>query len=105
MFTTNFDKDTMPSLVWILHPTVVRTDWYGRTVFHYIAGTTSSMNKCALGRYYLELLRMSCALSLWMYAIYWTRSETDPYGKTPSRLERGTSGYKCRDRDGTWTPP
>jgi hypothetical protein len=41
MFTNNFDKQTMPQLARILAPTVQRTDWFGSTVFHHIAATTS----------------------------------------------------------------
>ena len=42
MFTNNFDKETMPSMVKIFQQTVHRTDWFGSTVFHHIAATTSS---------------------------------------------------------------
>ncbi|KAK8232324.1 hypothetical protein HDK90DRAFT_306216 [Phyllosticta capitalensis] len=56
MFTNNFDKQTMPQLFRILMPTVVRTDWFGSTVFHHIATTTSSKNKYACARYYLDCI-------------------------------------------------
>ncbi|KAF2397640.1 apses-domain-containing protein [Trichodelitschia bisporula] len=54
MFTNNYDKQTMGKLVRILAPTVVRTDWFGSTVFHHIAATTSSKNKYLSARYYLD---------------------------------------------------
>lgn len=54
MFTNNYDKQTMPSMVKILQATVVRTDWFGSTVFHHIAATTSSSNKLVCARYYLD---------------------------------------------------
>jgi hypothetical protein len=56
MFTNNYDKQTMPSMVKILSQTVVRTDWFGSTVFHHIAATTSSTNKFVCARYYLDCI-------------------------------------------------
>jgi transcription factor MBP1 len=56
MFTNNYDKNTMPSMVKIFQQTVVRTDWFGSTVFHHIAATTSSTNKYACARYYLDCI-------------------------------------------------
>lgn len=56
MFTNNFDKSTMPSTVKIFQQTVVRTDWFGSTVFHHIAATTSSTNKYVCARYYLDCI-------------------------------------------------
>jgi hypothetical protein len=56
MFTNNFDKHTMPSMVKVLQSTVVRSDWFGSTVFHHIAATTSSTNKFVCARYYLDCI-------------------------------------------------
>ncbi|OCK85001.1 apses-domain-containing protein [Lepidopterella palustris CBS 459.81] len=56
MFTNNYDKNTMPSMVKIFQQTVVRTDWFGSTVFHHIAATTSSTNKYVCARYYLDCI-------------------------------------------------
>ncbi|KAF2005715.1 apses-domain-containing protein [Amniculicola lignicola CBS 123094] len=56
MFTNNFDKHTMPSMVKILQQTVVRQDWNSSTVFHHIAATTSSANKFICARYYLDCI-------------------------------------------------
>lgn len=56
MFTNNFDKETMPSMVRIFQSTVHRTDWFGSTVFHHIAATTSSSNKYICARYYLDCI-------------------------------------------------
>ena len=56
MFTNNFDKQTMPAMVKIFQSTVVRTDWFGSTVFHHIAATTSSSNKYVCARYYLDCI-------------------------------------------------
>jgi len=54
MFTNNYDKATMPSMIKIFQQTVHRTDWFGSTVFHHIAATTSSSNKYTCARYYLD---------------------------------------------------
>lgn len=56
MFTNNFDKETMPSMVKIFQQTVHRTDWFGSTVFHHIAATTSSSNKYVCARWYLDCI-------------------------------------------------
>ncbi|KAF2182002.1 apses-domain-containing protein [Zopfia rhizophila CBS 207.26] len=56
MFTNNYDKQTMPHMVKILQHTVVKTDWFGSTVFHHIAATTSSTNKYVCARYYLDCI-------------------------------------------------
>ncbi|KAF1359749.1 apses-domain-containing protein [Lizonia empirigonia] len=56
MFTNNFDKETMPAMVRIFHQTVHRTDWFGSTVFHHIAATTSSSNKYVCARWYLDCI-------------------------------------------------
>lgn len=56
MFTNNFDKETMPSMVKVFQPTVHRTDWFGSTVFHHIAATTSSSNKYVCARWYLDCI-------------------------------------------------
>ncbi|MBE7180222.1 MAG: ankyrin repeat domain-containing protein [Terriglobus roseus] len=54
MFTNNFDKNTMPRMARTLINTVNLTDWFGSTVFHHIAATTSSKNKYYSARYYLD---------------------------------------------------
>jgi transcription factor MBP1 len=56
MFTNNFDKSTMDKMIRLLHSSVVRTDWFGSTVFHHIAATTSSKNKYLSARYYMETI-------------------------------------------------
>ena len=56
MFTNNYDKQTMPHMVKTLQQTVMRTDWFGSTVFHHIAATTSSTNKFVCARYYLDCI-------------------------------------------------
>jgi ankyrin repeat protein len=56
MFTNNFDKNTMNKMIRLLHSSVVRTDWFGSTVFHHIAATTSSKNKYLSARYYMETI-------------------------------------------------
>lgn len=54
MFTNNYDRSSMGKLVRLLQSTVQSTDWFGSTVFHHIAATTSSKNKYLPARYYLD---------------------------------------------------
>jgi transcription factor MBP1 len=56
MFTNNFDKGTMDKMIRLLQSSVHRTDWFGSTVFHHIAATTSSKNKYLPARYYMETI-------------------------------------------------
>ncbi|KAF2758303.1 apses-domain-containing protein [Pseudovirgaria hyperparasitica] len=56
MFTNNYDKLTMPSMVKVFSQTVVKMDWFGSTVFHHIAATTSSSNKYVCARYYCDCI-------------------------------------------------
>jgi transcription factor MBP1 len=56
MFTNNYDKQTMAKLVRALAGTVFKTDWFGSTVFHHIAATTSSKNKYLPARYYMDTI-------------------------------------------------
>ncbi|GAB7357787.1 hypothetical protein MBLNU459_g0606t1 [Dothideomycetes sp. NU459] len=56
IFTNNFDKNSMERLAGLLVPTVTHTEWFGSTVFHHIAATTSSKSKYACARYYLDCI-------------------------------------------------
>jgi len=56
IFTNNFDKQTMERLAGWLIRTVPFTEWFGSTVFHHIATTTSSKSKYACARYYLDCI-------------------------------------------------
>lgn len=56
MFTNNFDKNTMPSMAKTFQSTVHKSDWFGCTVFHHIAATTSSKHKYACARYYFDCI-------------------------------------------------
>jgi transcription factor MBP1 len=56
MFTNNYDKDTMRKLIQLMSSIVHKTDWFGSTVFHHIAATTSSKNKYLSARYYMDTI-------------------------------------------------
>lgn len=56
MFTNNYDKQTMESLVRLLAPTIHKEDFHRATVFHHIAATTSSKNKYTSARYYMDTI-------------------------------------------------
>lgn len=55
-FTNNYDRNTFPRLVEILHDTMFYEDQNKRTVLHHIAATTSSKSKLKAAKYYLETL-------------------------------------------------
>jgi transcription factor MBP1 len=56
IFTNNYDKNSMDRLAGWLVTTVPQTEWFGSTVFHHIAGTTSSKSKYGCARYYLDCI-------------------------------------------------
>lgn len=55
-FTNNYDRNTFPRLVEILHDTTFYEDQDKRTVLHHIAATTSSKSKLKAAKYYLDTL-------------------------------------------------
>jgi len=56
LFTNNFEKQTMPSLVQKLGVTLEAHDSHGATVLHHIAMTTNSSSKKQCARYYLDIV-------------------------------------------------
>ncbi|KAI9799755.1 MAG: hypothetical protein M1833_003874 [Piccolia ochrophora] len=56
LFTNNYEKLTMPKLIYLLLDTVQARDYYGSTVFHHIAATTNSRSKFVCARYYCEVI-------------------------------------------------
>ena len=56
LFTNNHEKMTMPKLIQLLLDTVEVTDYFGSTVFHHIAATTSSRSKFLCARYYCDII-------------------------------------------------
>ena len=56
LFTNNHEKQTMPKLVHLLSGTIKLQDYYGGTIFHHAAWTTSSHAKSKCARYYIDVL-------------------------------------------------
>ena len=56
LFTNNHEKQTMPKLVHLLSGTIKIKDYYGGTIFHHVAWTTSSHAKTKCARYYIDVL-------------------------------------------------
>ena len=56
LFTNNYEKGTMPSLVQLLISTIREHDDHGGTVLHHIAMTTNSLAKKRCARYYLDIV-------------------------------------------------
>ncbi|KAI9843490.1 MAG: hypothetical protein M1838_002608 [Thelocarpon superellum] len=56
LFTNNYEKSSMPKLIHLLLDTVEATDYFGSTVFHHIAATTSTRSKFLCARYYCDII-------------------------------------------------
>lgn len=56
LFTNNYEKKTMSSLVNLLQDNLIFRDWFGATIFHHLAETTRSKGKWKSARYYCEVL-------------------------------------------------
>jgi hypothetical protein len=56
LFTNNYEKKTMSSLVNLLQDNLTFRDWFGATIFHHLAETTRSKGKWKSARYYCEVL-------------------------------------------------
>jgi hypothetical protein len=95
MFTNNFDKQTMTALAHILAPTVQRTDWFGSTVFHHIAATTSSKNKYKSARYYIDTLVNVLAETWIPDEITRLLNATDQNGDTCVMIAARNGARKC----------
>lgn len=95
LFTNNYDKKTMPKLARILAPTVRKTDWFGSTVFHHIAATTSSKNKYACARYYFDSV-INVLLETWIPSeVTELLNKRDKNGDTALHICANTGARKC----------
>ena len=56
LFTNNFERNMMPTLVKILQITITDRDNWGATIFHHVAMTTKSQSRKKCARYYLRVL-------------------------------------------------
>lgn len=61
LFTNNYDRKSFPRLVEMLRSTIPHTDKFRSSVFHHIAATTLSRNKCIAARYYADVLLQKMA--------------------------------------------
>jgi transcription factor MBP1 len=55
LFTNNYEKKTMSSLVNLLQDNLTFRDWFGATVFHHLAETTRSKGKWKSAHYYCDV--------------------------------------------------
>ncbi|KAF2462215.1 hypothetical protein BDY21DRAFT_368316 [Lineolata rhizophorae] len=95
MFTNNFDKQTMTKMITILQPTVVKTDWFGSTVFHHIAATTSSKNKFLCARYYFDCIIAKLAETWIPDEITRLLNAQDKNGDTAIMIAARNGARKC----------
>lgn len=56
LFTNNYEKQTMPTIVQILVSTIREHDKHGGSILHHIAMTTNSLAKKRCARYYLDVV-------------------------------------------------
>lgn len=95
IFTNCFDKKTMERLAGWLIPTVGFTDWFGSTVFHHIASSTSSKSKYACARYYLDAVLNKMAEVLSPVEIEKILNIQDRNGDTAITIAARNGARKC----------
>lgn len=95
IFTNNFDKKTMDKLAQWLVETVPNTEWFGSTVFHHIAATTSSKSKYACARYYLDCILNKMAERYDPHFITSILNKTDRNGDTAITIAARNGARKC----------
>ncbi|THZ16051.1 apses transcription factor [Aureobasidium pullulans] len=95
IFTNNYDKSTMDRLAGWLVTTVPLVEWFGSTVFHHIAGTTSSKSKYACARYYLDCILSKMAENYTPTDIEHVLNMKDRNGDTAIHIAARNGARKC----------
>ena len=95
IFTNNFDKQSMERLAGWLVRTVSFTEWFGSTVFHHIATTTSSKSKYGCARYYLDSILNKMAEVYSPVDIERVLNITDRNGDTAITIAARNGARKC----------
>ncbi|KAL1297494.1 hypothetical protein AAFC00_005013 [Neodothiora populina] len=95
IFTNNFDKKTMDKLAGWLVETVPSVEWFGSTVFHHIAATTSSKSKYACARYYLDCILNRMAEQYTPQSITDILNKQDRNGDTAITIAARNGARKC----------
>jgi transcription factor MBP1 len=95
IFTNNYDKSTMDRLAGWLVTTVPMVEWFGSTVFHHIAGTTSSKSKYACARYYLDCILSKMAETYTPTDIEHVLNIKDRNGDTAIHIAARNGARKC----------
>ncbi|KAH0156339.1 apses-domain-containing protein, partial [Aureobasidium melanogenum] len=95
IFTNNYDKSTMDRLAGWLVTTVPMVEWFGSTVFHHIAGTTSSKSKYACARYYLDCILSKMAETYSPTDIEHVLNIKDRNGDTAIHIAARNGARKC----------
>ncbi|KXL48255.1 MAG: hypothetical protein FE78DRAFT_124677, partial [Acidomyces sp. 'richmondensis'] len=94
-FTNCFDKGNMESIAALLIRTVNMQEWSGSTVFHHIAGITSSKKKYECARYYMDCILNRMAEVLDPVYIERILNETDNNGDTAITIAARNGARKC----------
>lgn len=95
IFTNNFDKKTMDRLAAWLIDTIPQVEWFGSTVFHHIAATTSSKSKYACARYYLDSILNKMAERYDPHTISNILNKQDRNGDTAITIAARNGARKC----------
>jgi len=95
LFTNCFDKNNMELIAALLIRTVNMQEWSGSTVFHHIAGITSSKKKYECARYYMDCILNRMAEVLDPVYIERILNETDNNGDTAITIAARNGARKC----------
>lgn len=94
LFTNNYEKKTMSSLVNLLQDNLTFRDWFGATVFHHLAETTRSKGKWKSARYYCEVLLQKLRDSLPPQELEMLLSCQDSNGDTPALVAARNGNFR-----------
>ncbi|RAO64917.1 uncharacterized protein BHQ10_000929 [Talaromyces amestolkiae] len=94
LFTNNFEKKTMPSLVNLLQDNLTFRDWFGATIFHHLAETTRSKGKWKSARYYCEVLLQKIRDTLPPQELDMLLSCQDSNGDTPALVAARNGNFR-----------
>ena len=95
LFTNNYEKDTMMSLVHQLSLSMDKTDNHGATILHHIAMTTNSQAKKKCARYYLDVVLNKAHESLTAQDFVSFVNHQDSNGDTALHIAARYNAKKC----------
>lgn len=94
LFTNNYEKKTMSSLVNLLQDNLTFRDWFGATVFHHLAETTRSKGKWKSARYYCDVLLQKLRDTFPQQDLEMLLSCQDSNGDTPALVAARNGNFR-----------